>query len=269
MMIAQPQTNVPFADYLKWPHVSQSSLKQGRISMLHMLHAMQTDVVPTDPMNLSSGLHCGFLEPELMLEKVVLWEGKRRAGKEWYAFKEEHDGKVILTSVYYAHLQGMLKSLRRHPEILKWNSRPGKVEVSYAAKINGVMVKGRVDKLTDDPIIDLKSSGMDLDETLFASHAVKLGWHIQGALYLRLFDRKRFILGVVENTAPYDVVMFELSPELLELGDHQALMLLAAWKLCCANNHWPGRSDKLVGLEVPKWMQPQQELTTGGVPVKL
>ncbi len=261
MIAPPPQDNIPFATYLKWPYVSQSSLKQGRISMLHMWHAMQTDVVPTDPMNLSSGLHCGFLEPELLPEKVVLWEGKRRAGNEWEDFKAAHKGKIILTAVYYAHLKGMLKSLRRHPEILKWNSRPGEVEVSQNAEINGVMVKGRVDKLTDDPIIDLKSSGMDLDETRFASHAVNLGWHIQGAIYCRLFNRKRFILGVVENTAPYDVVMFELSPELLAIGDREAMLLLEAWKACCKNNHWPGRSDELVTLEVPKWMQPQVELS--------
>ena len=199
----------------------------------------------------------------------MLWDGKRRAGKEWDAFKEEHAGKIILTNGYYENLKGMLRRLRRHPEVLKWNARPGEVEVSQRAEINGIVVKGRVDKLTDDPIIDLKSSGMDLDETRFASHTVKLGWHIQGALYCRLFNRKRFILGVVENATPYDVVMFELSPELLELGDHQAMMLLDAWKVCCKNNHWPGRSDELVTLEVPGWMQPQQEITTGGVPVTL
>ena len=269
MMIVQPQENVPFADYLKWPHVSQSSLKEGRKSMLHMKVAMDTFKIPTDGMNLSSALHCAFLEPELMLDRVVLWEGNRRAGKEWDAFKAEHDGKIILTNGYHENLKGMLRSMRRHPEILKWNARPGEVEVSHKAEINGVMVKGRVDKLTDDPIIDAKASGVDLDETRFASHAVRLGWHIQGALYRRLFNRKRFMLSVVEMSPPYDVVMFELSPELLELGDREAMLLLSAWKACCDNNHWPGRSDELVTLEVPKWMQPQQELTTGGVPVKL
>ena len=265
-----PQTNVPFAEYLKWPHVSQSSLKQGRISMLHMLHAMNTDVVPTDPMNLGSALDCAFLEPELLPKKVVLWEGKRRAGKEWDEFKTEHRGKIILTNGYYEHFQGMLRNLRKHPEMRKWMSSPGDVQVSHTAEIQGVMVKGRIDKLTNDPIIDLKSSGIELDETRFATQAVKLGYHIQGAIYLRLFNRKRFILGVVENTAPYDVVMFELSPELLAIGDAQAMLLLSAWKACCENNHWPGRNDELVTLEVPKWMQPQEQpITAGGVPVNL
>ena len=271
-----PQENVPFADYLKWPHVSQSSLKEGRTSMLHMKAAMETEKVATDGMNLSSALHCGFLEPELMPERVVLWDGKTRAKGaknsddiKYADFQEQHAGKIILTNGYYANLKGMLHSLRRHPEIQKWYARPGEVEVSQAAKINGVTVKGRVDKLTDDPIIDLKASGVDLDETRFANHVVKLGWHIQGAIYCRLFNRKRFILGVVEMTSPWDVVMFELPPELLEIGDREAMLLLAAWKACCDNNHWPGRSDELVTLELPKWMQPQQELTTGGVPVKL
>lgn len=260
-MSTEPQANVPFAEYLKWPHVSQSSLKEGRKSMLHMKAAMERDKVPTDPMNLSSALHCGFLEPELMPERVVLWDGKRRAGKEWEAFKDEHDGKIILTQGYYENLKGMLRRLRRHPEVLKWNARPGEVEVSQQAEINGVMVKGRVDKLTDDPIIDLKSSGMDLDKTSFSSHACGQGWHIQGALYCRLFNRTRFILGVVEQTDPWDVMMYEFPPDLLKIGDHQAMMLLSAWKVCCEREDWPGRSDELVMLEIPKWMKPQAELS--------
>lgn len=268
-MTARPQQNVPFADYLKWPYVSQSSLKEGRKSMLDMKTALEEAKVPTDAMNLSSALHCGFLEPELLPERVVLWDGKRRAGKEWDAFKDEHDGKIILTNGLYENLKSMLRSVRRHPEIQKWYSRPGDVEVSHKATINGVMVKGRVDKLTDDPIIDLKSSGMDLDVRTFANHVVKMGWHIQGAIYLRLFNRKRFILGVVQQMKPWDVVMFELPPELLEIGDAEAMMLLSAWQICCKKQDWPGRSDQLEMIEVPKWMQTQQELTTGGVPVKL
>ena len=273
MMIAQPQQNVPFADYLKWPHVSQSSLKEGRTSMLQMKSAMKNEKVATDGMNLSSALHCAFLEPELLIEKVVLWDAGVRRGKMWDEFKAEHKGKIILTNGYYENLKGMLQQMRIHPEIRKWYARPGEVEVSHAAKINGVMVKGRVDKLTDDPIIDLKASDVELDPAneyaLFLRHLVRMGWHIQGAIYCRLFKRKRFILCVVPMKDPWDPVMFEITPELLEIGDHQALMLLAAWKLCCANNHWPGRSDELVRLDVPKWMQPQQEITTGGVPVKL
>ena len=263
----EPQLNVPFAEYLAWSHVSQSSLKQGRVSMLHMLHAMNEDVVPTDAMNLGSAIHCAFLEPELLPEKVVLWKGKRRAGNEWEDFKTEHKGKIILTNGYYEHMKGMIRRLRQHPEMGKGIVAAGDVEVSHKMEINGVMVKGRTDKLTNDPIIDLKSSAADLDETRFATQAVKLGYHIQGAIYLRLFDRKRFILGVVENTAPYDVVMFELSPELLAIGDREAMLLLGAWKACCENQHYPGRNEELVTLEVPKWMQPQEQpITTGGVP---
>ena len=239
--------------------------------MLHMFHSMQEDTTPTDAMNLGSALHCAFLEPELMPERVVVYE-KRRVGKEWDEFKAEHAGKIILTTTYYEHLKGMVRSARKHPEIRKWSAKEGDVEVSRVTKIMGVRVKGRVDKITDDPLLDLKSSSADLDEDKFVSNIVKFGYHIQGAIYRKIFDRERFILGVIESTPPYDAVPFELDKELLDFGWREAKMLISSWKYCCEKEHWPGRSEEIVTIGLPKWLKDEagyEQLTSGGVPVKL
>ena len=136
--------NLPFEQYLKLPYMSQSVLKQGAESMLHLKHAMdnQGNLEPTDAMTLGSALHVAFLEPELMPEKVVCWEGARRAGKEWEAFRELHAGKAILTPGMYAKLIGMVRQLRSHPRVREWTSRIEDVEVTCIGDICGVPWRG-------------------------------------------------------------------------------------------------------------------------------
>ena len=267
-------TDIPFADYRAWPDISQSVIKQGRVSMLHMLHSMQEDTTPTDAMNLGSATGYAFLEPELLPEKVVLWDGASRNngvensnGVKYKQFKKDNAGKIILTKGFHANLKGMLKALREHPEIRAWISRAGDIEVSRVTEIMGVRVKGRVDKLTDDPVIDLKTSSADLDEDRFSNQIIKLGYHIQGPVYCHIFKRERFILGVVASSPPYDVVVFELEPDLLAFGWREAKLLISAWKNCCKKKHWPGRSEGIVTMGLPKWLQDQ--ITSCGLSVKL
>ena len=264
--------DIPFADYRAWPEISQSNVKDGCTSMLLMKHFKNNPKPQTDAMALGSAVGYAFLEPELLPEKVVLWNGARRAGIEWNEFKDGHKGKIILTKGAYTNLKGMIKALRKHPQIKQWITSDGETEVSRVAEIMGVRIKGRVDKLTGDPIVDLKSSGEDLDEDRFASHIVKMGYHIQGAIYCKIFDRKRFILGVVESKAPHDVVPYEMDPDLLAFGLREAKMLISSWKYCCEKEYWPGRSEEIVTIGLPKWLKDEagyKQITTGGVPVKL
>src|SRR5688572_22040706 len=90
---------VPFADYLRWPFLSQSTLKEGRNSMAHLKARLdgQRSITVTDDMVLGSALHCAFLEPELMLQKVAVWDGDARRGKAWDEFCEENAGCFLLT----------------------------------------------------------------------------------------------------------------------------------------------------------------------------
>jgi len=247
--------DVPFDDYLHWEIVSTSVLKEGRKSMAHMKAMFDgtREIIVTDDMDLGSALHCAFLEPELMPEKVVLWEGKRRAGKEWDAFKGEHSDKVILTPGYYEKLQGMTKSLRKHQFVKEWYGRIQDVEVSGQSEWCGVPIKGRCDALTDEPLVDLKKVA-DGDMRLFRRNAYHFGYHIQAAMYRRIFQRDRFVLLTVEATPPYDVVPYELEADLLHHGETECIRLLQWWKNCCENSRWPGRSDEIQTLDLPEWV---------------
>lgn len=253
--------DVPLAAYLRWDFLSQSVLKEGRASPAHLRAALDGErvKVPTDEMLRNSAMHCAFLEPELMPDHVVLWDGPRRAGKEWEAFRLEHSRKIILTAGMYETMIGMVRSLRRHPFVREWIGRTVATEVACVGEIDGVPFKGRVDAFTDDPLVDLKGT-RSADPRIFTRTAVDFCYYIQGWCYRKLFGRDRWVLLAVEDSPPYDVVAYELSPAFIRAGEREALRLLQRYKECLASGAWPGRSDQVVTLEPPLWLDGGAEI---------
>lgn len=246
--------DVPLAEYLTWPILSQTVLKEGLASMAHLRAALDEErvKVPTDEMLLGSALHVCFLEPEAMPQRVVLWEGPRRAGKEWEAFREQHDGKVILTAGMYANLSGMVKNLRRHPFVRQWVGRIEGTEVCAVGKVAGVEMKGRVDAQTLEPLVDLKKV-RSADPRIFTRQVLTFGYHIQAWVYCQLFNRQQFVLIAVEDQPPYDAVAYELSPAFLRQGERTTRALLEKYQQSVRFGVWPGRSDQVMTLEPPEW----------------
>ena len=243
--------------------LSQSQMKAGRASMAHMKAAVDAGPsVPTDAMQLGTALHCAFLEPELMLKRVACWKGAARKGKAWEEFCDEHEGKVILTASAHEQMEGMVRSLRKHPIIRQWQSKIEDVEVSGVGSICGVPVKGRCDAMTPDPLIDLKKvrSG---DARTFTSAVLGFGYHWQAYVYRKIFNRDRFVLATVEDKAPFDVVAYELSPAFLREGEREVVAVLDQWKFACERGVFPGRCDQIVQLEIPEWAASGDVVTFG------
>lgn len=244
--------NVPFDDYLAWPHLSQSTIKEGRKSMAHMRAAMDASREPTDAMLLGSALHVAFLEPELMLERVTKWE-HRRAGADWEAFKHDNAGRIILTDKAHHHLVGMVRSLRQHAEVRKWLARIDATEVSAVGDFFGTTCKARADALTSDPLIDLKTVA-DGDPRKVRNQAWELGYYIQAAVHTHLLKRDRFVLLTVESTPPYDVAAWEFPPAFIAAGETEAREICDRYRECARAGFWPGRSQTIQTLEAPPWI---------------
>jgi hypothetical protein len=245
--------HIPFDEYLTWPYLSQSTIKEGRKSMAHMRAAMECERdEPTDAMLLGSALHVAFLEPELMPDRVTRWE-HRRQGAEWEAFKHDNQGKIILTDKYYAHLIGMVRSLRAHPEVKKWLARIESTEISAVGDFFGTTCKARGDALTNDPLIDLKTVA-DGDPRKVRNQAWDLGYYIQAAVHTHLLKRDRFILLTVESTPPYDVCPWELPPAFIDHGKDEAREICDRYRECEKAGIWPGRSQCIQKLEAPPWL---------------
>lgn len=260
--MSEIQKNVPFSAYLQIPRYSQSVLKYGQLSMAHLKAARDKErvLVPTDAMILGSCLHTCFLEPDKAAERIAVWpeaNGSRR-GKDWQAFKEENADRYIITANAEEQLCGMLDSLRKHPVVKQWMSRIEGVEVGAIGEIDGLPMKGRCDALSDDPMFDLKKT-TSCDYATVQRTVIKYGYDIQAAVYRRLFNRSRFVLLFVEDEPPYDVVAYELNSQMLKRADIQLRALIAQVKECEKSGVWPGRCDEIVELELPGWIQDQEQ----------
>lgn len=254
---------VPERVYRAWPCLSQSIIKKGRSSMAHLRDAeLKGESVPTDSMQLGSALHTAMLEPELLPSRVVRWDGGARRGKEWEAFKYAHADKIILTENSHDELIGMVRSLRQNKHVKQWQSKVEDVEVSAVGEFNGLTVKARCDALTPDPLIDLKMVRTN-EPRAFANAVMQYGYHIQGALYRHIFGRSNFWLVTVERTPPHDVVVFDMSRELLDNGLKELTRLTDSYKHCAKTGVWPGRCDDIYPLELPEWAKSDLEIYFG------
>lgn len=258
--------DVPFSEYLRWPLLSQSTLKEGRNSMAHLKARLDGErhKAPTDDMVLGSALHTCFLEPELASQRIAVWEsdGPRR-GKAWDEFCLDNPGRFLLTKDMSKKLIGMVRSLRRHKCVREWLGKIEHTEVSIVGEVHGVPMKGRCDALTTDPLVDLKKvqSG---DLYLFRKNALSFGYDIQAYTYSQMFDRERFMLITVEDFPPYDVVPYEFSPAMLRVGKRETIRLLEDYKRCLETKQWPGRSAEVVELEPPEYALRGSTITVGG-----
>lgn len=246
---------ITFTDYQRWPLMSQSVLKCGKQSMKHLKCALdgQREFVSTDDMLLGSALHTAFLEPAEFPNRVALWEGGRRYGKEWDAYCNENASKVILTQGYHEKLCGMVAALRADRRIQEWAGRVEGVEVSCVGNICGVPFKGRVDAITADPIWDLKKT-VKMDDHSINSTIKNFGYHIQAHCYRKLFGRDRFCLAFVEDSPPFDVRVVELSPAWLRIGRDDTNALLGRYLHCVEHNKWPGVSEEIDLIEPPTYL---------------
>lgn len=262
---------VDFEDYLRWPLLSQSVLKHGRESMAHLKAAIDgaRTVKITDDMTLGSALHTAFLEPELAARRIAVWEGERRAGKAWDEFCMENVGRYKLTLNMHERLIGMVRSLRAHPVVREWLGKIEATEMSGIGTIRDVPIKGRCDAVTPDPLVDLKKVSCG-DLHAITRTILDFGYHLQGYIYRRIFDRERFMLITVEDAPPYDVVACEMSPAMLREGEREVLRLLDQYRWCRDRNEWPGRSNEIVQIELPEWLlelDEHEQVTFGGKPL--
>src|SRR3954468_23785885 len=83
-------------DYAAVKAVNFSTLKEMAVSPKRYRHRLKTPRQATRSMDLGTAAHTAILEPNRFMLDYALFEGKRRAGKEWKAFEAASGGKQIV-----------------------------------------------------------------------------------------------------------------------------------------------------------------------------
>lgn len=159
-------------------------------------------------------------------------------------------------------IAGMVRAVMAHP-VAGPLVRHGKPEVTARWKDpgTGIECKARADLYAPGlrTIVDLKSCA-DASPEEFAKSVARFTYHWQAAMYLDGFSRAgadvdTFAFIAVEKSAPYLVAVYTLDEGALVIGGRRIARSLDTLSRCIASGDWPGISDRITTLSLPRWAE--------------
>lgn len=210
--------------------------------------------------DLGTAAHSLILEKSLLGIDVIVadsWRSKaaQEARKAAYA--------AGLTPMLEHELEGvkaMSDAVHAHPVAgpLLTDHTP---ERSYFTELHGVPVKARPDAIQGTTVVDLKTTGADLND--LARNVNSFGYHIQQAHYTAVMEAcghtvDDFVFVFVSTQSPHMVRVVRLEEPAVDLGRELMTDALFTYKECAERNHWPGYTE-IDTLDLPGWVYYQDE----------
>lgn len=264
--------DLPASDYHAMPGASASQLRTlWQSTPAHLRASLDAPRAATSALKLGTLAHSVVLEPDKPLPGVAIQPDEYEPGKKWtnaaklckdWRAEQEAAGLMVLKADEYDAAFAMARNLATHPSAgpLLTDGRP-EVSLVVRDETNGIDCRARVDWLPNShaAIVDLKTTS-DASERAFTKKAYDLGYHIQAAFYLDLWNalmpsepRSAFFFVVVENTSPFAVNVFECSPEFVALGRQHYQQALALFARCSNENYWPAYAPTVHQLNLPRY----------------
>lgn len=233
----------------------------------HALYVTKTLGRPEDTRAqiFGSAVHLAVLEPEKAGQEIAIApkvDRRTKKGKDaWEEFQASAEGKLILTPDEMVTLDAMVHAVHDSEIASALLTAPGESEVGIAwtHTPTGLRIESKIDRTTERVLVDLKTTGRGVDPRSFARAATDYGYHRQAALYLTGWenvhgDDLAFAFIVVSKDPPYEVAVYELDGDALDLGRHQNEKALARLRAHLDENDWRApyeRGAKI--LELPPW----------------
>lgn len=246
----------------------------------HFDYARKNPKEPSAAMHIGSATHTLVLQPSLFnAEFAISPEGlnlRTNAGKEQLAiFMDSNEGKTILTADQFDQAKTMADRILAHPiaSILLEDIIPESSVYWWYRSMDTddktryrEMVKVRPDAISKSHpvILDIKTT-RDASFSGFSKIINDLHYHVSAAMYLEGINQckplleetgfmcyLKFIFICVENFAPYEVAVYELSDEFLQVGKikyRNAMERLAAAR----SENWPGYPEGVRIIDPPGW----------------
>jgi hypothetical protein len=201
-----------------------------------------------------------------MNRNIAVYDGVRN-GKAWETFKAENAGSVLVSRREYTEASDMAMAVHCSATVARMGLLTPKarvVETEILWDFNGAPFSSTPDLHCPDFCVDLKTTKC-AKPGVFERDIMKYSYHVQAALYRRAIEQrygylpKHSYIVAVESKAPHDVVVYRITPKLLELGERQACLWLEELRNCEASDCWPGYSNAVVDVDVPEWMIDEDE----------
>ena len=252
---------------MKRDYLSYSALKAFAKSPNHYLQYVNREFVETPAMVLGSALHCAVLEPDEYSKRYTIapkFDRRTKAGKEQAeAWALASDGVIGITAEQAQAVAAMKHAIRTHDAafVLLQHTRS---EVPVDGELYGFPFKGVADAIGGGVVIDLKTC-QDASPDGFRRAASNFDYHLQAAIYTMLTDSNRFYWIAVETAAPFNVAVYQPTPESLDAADAYLRQLIERF------NEWDGEpvgyGENIYELDLPPWHPAMKAWNNPSAPV--
>ncbi len=255
-------------DYHADPAISKTRLDLLHRSPAHYKAEIDNPTPATEAMLWGTMFHAFILQPDVFDCEYFALEcnpGKRsKDDKEiWAAAQAEHPGKTIICKDDMDALLAMRDSLMSH-SLARVALSGGVPEQSIFWTAHGVQCRCRPDYWRQGVLYDIKTT-TDARPEAFSRACWNYRYHVQSAFYLDGYHNVTdepvgdFVFVAIEKKPPYAVAMYHANEAMVEQGRNEYLRDLEVYRECLAMDVWPGYSEEITSILLPRWAQEDEE----------
>lgn len=196
-----------------------------------------------DAFSIGSYVHGLILEPQLVDQEFAIWQGWRKAGKEFEAFKEAAGGKTILSTPQKFKCDNYVKAFNRLG-IAKELISGGLPEHTVCTRILDVPIKSRFDYINVERgyIADVKTTSQPSGTEIFRRTVDEYAYDLSAALYCQAaYDTYKKVFDfyfIVISKADEECHVYKASSATLSQGTAEVTKALVLYKKCLASGVW-------------------------------
>lgn len=263
-------TDMSFPVYRQVEALSQSGAKKILQSCQHYRFDREHPSAGTPNMQFGTSVHVGVMEPNRFDDAVVCLpeiDRRSKAGKLGYAeFLALNPGRILLSADDFDRSRRCVDAVLAHPAARKLlDGSMVEHSLFWLDKQYGVKAKARLDIRSHGGITDLKTC-IDASPEGFSRSIANFGYHLQASYYISGAEHalgaspEFYCLIAVESEQPHAVAVYQLDTPSILAGAHLANIALARYAEALAAGKWPGYSDLVQTINVPRWALRQVNL---------
>lgn len=243
--------------------VSSSQLKELSKSPAHYKAALDASSKRTAALEFGDAAHTFILQPREFERRFITMplSIKVKRGKDWDAFSLAHSDKSIISAEDFETIVSMDKALTAHKTakaLLNLDTGIPEMSCFFKDPSTGLSCRIRPDFLPGGNIIVDYKTTENATPSEFQRSCAKYGYDIQAGFYCLGMElltgvAHKFVFIAQEKKPPYEVAVYEASPDFIDTGRTKAIRLLQLLAECRATGIYPGYPDEIQTLDMPAW----------------
>ena len=253
-----------FRAYTEMEGLNQSKLGMLKKCPQKFKHALTSPREDNDVLAIGRAIHTAALQPELFNQEFLcLPDIDRRTtkGREEYAsICSANPDKTILKAADFNKALEIATEIRSNRHVMRLlDGALMELSVQWKDDATGVLCKARLDAYNEriGTVIDIKTT-IDASPQGFGRKLYAYGYNRQAAWYLDSLrannePAQHFVFIAVEKEPPYSLGLYRLSDEAIKLSRSENLALLRKYAECMRTDIWPGYTDGIEDISIPKY----------------